>query len=123
MINFNTGVCIKQIFVEGGGGSIRLYFLGLIVFFLVLLTSRICQLTFWFYTQVKMFYLLGAFYFVLGNLRPQYRSVINIIQLVALFRTSLISTYGMDRILQPFMRDLNRLESVQYAILFFIIIK
>lgn len=70
-----------------------------------------------------MFYLLGAFYFVLGNLRPQYRSVINIIQLVALFRTSLISTYGMDRILQPFMRDLNRLESVQYAILFFIIIK
>ena len=122
MINFNTGVCIKQIFVEGGG-SIRLYFLGLIVFFLVLLTSRICQLTFWFYTQVKMFYLLGAFYFVLGNLRPQYRSVINIIQLVALFRTSLISTYGMDRILQPFMRDLNRLESVQYAILFFIIIK
>ena len=122
MINFNTGVCIKQIFVEGGGGggSIRLYFLGLIG---CELTSRICQLTFWFYTQVKMFYLLGAFYFVLGNLRPQYRSVINIIQLVALFRTSLISTYGMDRILQPFMRDLNRLESVQYAILFFIIIK
>lgn len=122
MINFNTGVCIKQIFVEGvgGGGSIRLYFLGLIG---CELTSRVCQLTFWFYTQVKMFYLLGAFYFVLGNLRPQYRSVINIIQLVALFRTSLISTYGMDRILQPFMRDLNRLESVQYAILFFIIIK
>ena len=121
MINFNTGVCIKQIFVEGGGGgSIRLYFLGLIG---CELKSRICQLTFWFYTQVKMFYLLGAFYFVLGNLRPQYRSVINIIQLVALFRTSLISTYGMDRILQPFMRDLNCLESVQYAILFFIIIK
>ena len=122
MINFNTGVCIKQIFVEGGGGggSNRFYFLGLIG---CELTSRVCQLTFWFYTQVKMFYLLGAFYFVLGNLRPQYRSVINIIQLVALFRTSLISTYGMDRILQPFMRDLNRLESVQYAILFFIIIK
>ena len=23
MINFNTGVCIKQIFVEGGGGGVH----------------------------------------------------------------------------------------------------
>ncbi|XP_068747232.1 uncharacterized protein [Montipora capricornis] len=33
------------------------------------------------------------------------------VQLVALCKTSLISTYGMNRILQPFMRDLSFLES------------
>ena len=59
-----------------------------------------------------IFFIIGAFYFVLGNLRPQYRSVINMIQLVALCKTPLISTYGMNRILQPFMRDLRSLESV-----------
>ena len=62
------------------------------------------------YCMIYIF--LGAFYFILGNLSPQYRSVINMVQLVALCKTSLISTYGINRILQPFMRDLSILESV-----------
>lgn len=57
-------------------------------------------------------YISGAFYFTLGNLSPQYRSVINIIQLVALCRVPLINKYGMNRILQPFMQDIHELESV-----------
>ena len=56
--------------------------------------------------------LLGAFYFNLGNLQPQYRSVINVIQLVALCPVPYIGTYGMNKILQPLMRDLHLLESV-----------
>lgn len=54
---------------------------------------------------------IGAFYFVLGNLRPQFHSVINMIQLVALCPVPYISTFGMDKILQPFMRDIGLLES------------
>ena len=55
---------------------------------------------------------IGAFYFNLGNLCPQYRSVINMIQLVALCPVPYINTYGMNKILQPFMRDISLLESV-----------
>jgi len=55
---------------------------------------------------------IGAFYFNLGNLRPQFRSVINMIQLVALCPVPYINTYGMNKILQPFMRDISLLESV-----------
>ena len=55
---------------------------------------------------------IGAFYFNLGNLRPQFRSVINMIQLVALCPVPHINTYGMNKTLQPFMRDISLLESV-----------
>ncbi|XP_058961485.1 uncharacterized protein [Pocillopora verrucosa] len=54
---------------------------------------------------------IGAFYFNLGNLSPEYRSVINSIQLIALCRVPLIKKYGMNRILQPFMQDLHQLEA------------
>ncbi|RMX47642.1 hypothetical protein pdam_00025503, partial [Pocillopora damicornis] len=56
-----------------------------------------------------------AFYFNLGNLSPEYRSVINSIQLIALCRVPLIKKYGMNRILQPFMQDLHQLEAFTEA--------
>ena len=75
------------------------------------------------YALLSIFILLGAFYFVLGNLCPQFCSVVNMIQLVALCPVPYISTYGMDKILQPFMTDIRLLESVSIKILCLIVVK
>ena len=54
----------------------------------------------------------GAFYFLLGNIHPRFRSSLRSIQLVALAKSSFIDTYGITRILQPFVDDMKKLESV-----------
>lgn len=54
---------------------------------------------------------VGAFYFMLGNLSPNFRSRVSSIQLVALAKSSIINTHGMDKILAPFIRDMEKLES------------
>ena len=46
---------------------------------------------------------VGAFYFTIGNISPKYRSQLSAIQLLALVKSSFISTYGMDEILKPFV--------------------
>jgi hypothetical protein len=47
------------------------------------------------------------------NIRPCYRSCTNVIQLFTLCKVELIKKYGIDKILAPFMRDINALESVR----------
>ena len=64
-----------------------------------------------------MFLFIGAFYFILDNIRPEYRSSINLINLFALCKVEYMKAYGMDRILQPFMKDIQSLESVSFLIL------
>ena len=55
---------------------------------------------------------IGAFYYLLGNLRPELRSSLKLIQLVTLVRQSYIKDYGMDKILETFMDGIKELESV-----------
>ena len=53
---------------------------------------------------------------MLGNLSPNFRSRVSSIQLVALAKSSIINTHGMDKILAPFIRDMEKLESVRLCI-------
>ena len=58
------------------------------------------------------FSLSVVFYYTLANISPQYRSSLNMIQLIALVKSDDVSYYGIDKILQPFMDDLAKLEKV-----------
>lgn len=52
------------------------------------------------------------FYYQLGNLRPELRSTYQSIQLVACVTSSVLTKYGYEAILDPFIQDVNRLASV-----------
>lgn len=54
----------------------------------------------------------GAFYFTIGNISPKYRSRLSSIQLLALVKSTLISTYGIDMILKPFVDDIKKLVCI-----------
>ena len=54
----------------------------------------------------------GCFYFTLGNIHPKYRSTLNSIQLLALVKVELLETYGMNSILEPMVKDIQKLEEV-----------
>lgn len=56
-------------------------------------------------------YKIGAFYFVLANLKPRYRSRLIMIPLVALCKNAHIQKYGMDAILRPLISDFKKLEN------------
>ncbi len=58
---------------------------------------------------------VGLFYYLLGNLKPEFRSSLKVIQLVTLVRHSFIKDYGIDKILEPFMDDIKLLESVSHT--------
>lgn len=55
----------------------------------------------------------GAFYYLLGNLSPRFRSKIHNIQLLVLVKYTLACEYGIDCILKPVVNDIRRLESVR----------
>ena len=59
---------------------------------------------------------VGVFYFLLGNISPQFRSSLNIIQLLTVVKQSYIKEYGIDKILEPFMKDIASLESVSHKL-------
>ena len=61
-------------------------------------------------SKVKQMKLAG-FYYVVGNISPQYRSKLHVIQLVSLCMASHIKTYGMTAILAPLLRDVQKLET------------
>jgi hypothetical protein len=52
---------------------------------------------------------LGCLFFFLGNVRPQFRSTLKNIHLVAVGRTEDIQHYGTNSFLRPFVEDLKRL--------------
>lgn len=56
--------------------------------------------------------ILGLFYFTLGNIKPKFRSTLQVIQLLCAVKTEYINKYGIDEILEPFMSAINELESV-----------
>ena len=54
---------------------------------------------------------LGLFYYMLGNIEPQYRSSLRCINLLAVTTSVMIEKYGLDEIMKPFIQDLNHLSS------------
>ena len=54
---------------------------------------------------------IGVFYYSLGNLRPLYRTRVNQIQLLALVKLNYIKKYPMNKMLDPFVRDVAVLVS------------
>ena len=56
---------------------------------------------------------IGCFYYLLGNLSPYLRSQIKSIQLLLIAKSSVITKYGPNLILEPFMKELIKLETVR----------
>ena len=54
----------------------------------------------------------GVFYYILGNIRPVFRSNLQNIQLVAIAKSADIKKYGCDVLLQPFIDQINALGKV-----------
>ena len=52
---------------------------------------------------------LGCLFFTLSNIRPQYRSTLTAINLIAVAKYKDICTYGIDKYLSPFVDDLKKL--------------
>lgn len=74
------------------------------------------QVSSWFILHINhAILLLGAFYFTLGNLSPKYRSKLTSIYLLALVKSSFISSYGMDAVLKPFIDDMKKLVCLNIA--------
>ena len=59
---------------------------------------------------------IGAFYFLVGNVRPHLRSKIHNIQLLLLAKYTTIVEFGIDRMLEPVVEDIRKLESVRYIL-------
>ena len=55
---------------------------------------------------------VGVFYYQLGNISPKFRSSLRSIHLVSITKSSIIQKYGPDKILEPFMEDIKKLEEV-----------
>ena len=53
----------------------------------------------------------GAYY-ILGNVDPRFRSKIHSIQLLILAKYSSVAEFGIDRILEPAVKDIEKLELV-----------
>ena len=54
---------------------------------------------------------IGIVFMFLANIRPQFRSTLRSTQLVAVAKSSDIRQYGIDEVLNPFIRDLQRLST------------
>ena len=54
---------------------------------------------------------ITAFYFLLGNLEPKYRSQLDVIQLVALVKATDVKKFGLEKVLQPLLEDIQFLET------------
>ena len=58
-----------------------------------------------------MKYKLNAFYFLLGNIEPKYRASLDIINLAILCHSNLLKEYGFSKVLEPLLKDLQKLET------------
>ena len=54
----------------------------------------------------------AAFYFVVANVHPMFRSKLKHIQLVALARSEDMKKYGANTILKPIVEDIKKLVSL-----------
>lgn len=61
---------------------------------------------------------VGFFYYTLGNFRPELRPSLKSIQLVCIVKSTFIDKYGINTILEPFMKDIALLEKVHVIEMF-----
>lgn len=54
---------------------------------------------------------LGIIFFTLANIKPCFRSQLKVMNLALVATTPIIEKYGLDRILEPFISDLNLLTT------------
>ncbi len=62
---------------------------------------------------VFVFYFIGMFYYILGNIRPELRSTHRVFQLIACVESPVLSEYGFKNVLHPFIEDVNVLCNVR----------
>ena len=55
----------------------------------------------------------AIFYYTLGNISPQYRSSVKCMQLLAITKSSVLQMYGVDCVLENFMKEIKQLEQVR----------
>ena len=53
---------------------------------------------------------VGAFFYFLANIHPQYCSSLNVSHLFAVAKSSDIKSHGVDAVLKPFVEDLKKLS-------------
>jgi len=61
--------------------------------------------------QTKRKHKMSMFYFRLGNILPEYRSKLKSINLLAIVEYRYLKKYGVEKILAPFIKELNILGS------------
>ena len=59
----------------------------------------------------RLLHKISAFYFSIGNLPAKYRSALRHIHLLILVKHRLVKTYGFEKILEPLIFDLQKLQS------------
>lgn len=59
----------------------------------------------------------GMFYYILGNIQPQFRSSLKCIQLITCVSVPNLQKYGYDMILKPFISDANKWYEVLHLVL------
>ena len=64
------------------------------------------------YLLCQMSPITALFYYLLGNISPSRRSSLKCIQLVTVVKSTDVSKYGIDKVLKPFMEDIQKLEHV-----------
>ena len=55
---------------------------------------------------------LGCLYYTLGNLHPKLRSSLKGIHLLSIVKHSYVIKYGIDKILEPVVEAVKKLEEV-----------
>ena len=56
--------------------------------------------------------IIAVFYYTLANIRPEFRSKLSAIQLLAVAKADDIHTYGCDALLEPFVTQMKLLRTV-----------
>lgn len=78
----------------------------------VILNIRSCYINDNFGLILSCVCLVALFYFTLANIRPQLRSNLKAIQLIAAVTYPNLKQYGFEPILKPFIDDVNKLAKV-----------
>ena len=55
---------------------------------------------------------VGCYYYTFGNISPMYRSSLKSIFILCLVETPILNQYGHDKVLEPAVDDILRLEKV-----------
>jgi hypothetical protein len=66
----------------------------------------------YFFIVIPQYNYVGAIYFTLANIDPALHSKLEAINLVALFKSSLLAEYSLNDVLKPFVDDLKKLSAV-----------